>query len=160
MVQIGWTALLLVTNRGQWQALSDHPILIPNAVEELLRASTRAGAGIAGIPRYARTGFEIDDVVIRAGDLLLLDIGSANHDPAVIVDPDSVDVVRKHAAHLTFGCGVRYCIGAPLARIDLKMVFTQLIQRFPSMRLTVEPTTLRVRRDALAGGLCELPVAW
>ena len=134
--------------------------LIPNAVEELLRASTRGGAGIAGIPRYARSDFEIDDVAIRAGDLLLLDIGSANHDPAVFIDPDSVDVVRKQAAHLTFGYGAHYCIGASLARIELKTVFTQLIPRFPSMQLTVDPTTLRVRRDVLAGGLGVLPVSW
>ena len=160
VVQIGWDALLLLTNRGQWQALSNNPALIPNAVEELLRASTRGGAGIAGIPRYARTDFEIDDVAIRAGDLLLLDIGSANHDPAVFIDPDSVDLVRKQAAHLTFGYGAHYCIGAPLARIELKTVFTQLIPRFPSMQLTVDPTTLRVRRDVLAGGLAELPVSW
>jgi cytochrome P450 len=160
VVQIGWDALLLLTSRVQWQALSDDPALIPNAVEELLRASTRGGAGIAGIPRYARTDFEIDDVAIHAGDLLLLDIGSANHDPAVIIDPDSVDVVRKHAAHLTFGYGAHYCIGAPLARIELKTVFTQLIPRFPSMQLTADPATLRVRRDVLAGGLSELPVSW
>ena len=160
VVQIGWDALLLLTNRAQWQALSDDPALIPNAVEELLRASTRGGSGIAGIPRYARSDFEIDDVAIRAGDLLLLDIGSANHDPAMIIDPDSVDVVRKHAAHLTFGYGARYCIGAPLARIELRTVFTQLIPRFPSMQLTVDPRTLRVRRDVLAGGLGELPVSW
>jgi cytochrome P450 len=159
VVQIGRGALLLLTNRGQWQALSDDPSPIPNAVEELLRASTRGGAGIPGIPRYARTDFEIDDVAIRAGDLLLLDIGSANHDPAVFIDPDSVDVVRK-ATHLTFGYGAHYCIGAPLARIELKTVFTQLIPRFPSMQLTVDPTTLRVRRDVVAGGLGELPVSW
>jgi cytochrome P450 len=126
VVQIGWDALLLLTNQVQWQALSDDPALIPNAVEELL----------------------------------LLDIGSANHDPAVIIDPDSVDVVRKHAAHLTFGYGAHYCIGAPLARIELKTVFTQLIPRFPSMQLTADPATLRVRRDVLAGGLSELPVSW
>jgi cytochrome P450 len=160
VVQIGWDALLLLANRAQWQALSDDPALIPNAVEELLRASTRGGAGIAGIPRYARTDFEIDDVAIHAGDLLLLDIGSANHDPAVIIDPDSVDVARNHAAHLTFGYGAHYCIGAPLARIELKTVFTQLIPRFPSMQLTVDPATLRVRHDVLAGGLRELPVSW
>jgi cytochrome P450 len=139
---------------ASWQRCA----LIPNAVEELLRASTRGGAGIAGIPRYARSDFEIDDVAIRAGDLLLLDIGSANHDPAVFIDPDSVDVVRKQAAHLTFGYGAHYCIGASLARIELKTVFTQLIPRFPSMQLTVDPTTLRVRRDVLAGGLGELHV--
>jgi cytochrome P450 len=160
VVQIGWDALLLLTNPGRWQALWDNPALIPNAVEELLRASTRSGAGIAGIPRYARTDFPIEGVTIRAGDLVLLDIASANHDPAVFTGPDSVDLGRKHAAHLTFGYGSHYCIGAPLARIELKTVFTQLIPRFPSMRLTVDSATLTARHDVLAGGLDELPVAW
>jgi cytochrome P450 len=160
VVQIGWDALLLLTNPGRWQALSDNPALIPNAVEELFRASTRGGAGIAGIPRYARTDFQIDGVTIQAGDLVLLDIGSANHDPAVFIAPDSVDLGRKQAAHLTFGYGAHYCIGAPLARIELKTVFAQLIPRFPSMQLAVDPATLTVRHDVLAGGLVELPVAW
>jgi len=160
VVQIGWDALLLLTNPGRWQALSDNPALIPNAIEELLRASTRSGAGIAGIPRYARTDFQIERVTIRTGDLVLLDIASANHDPAVFMDPDSVDLGRKQAAHLTFGYGSRYCIGAPLARIELKTVFAQLIPRFPSMQLAVDSATLTARRDVLAGGLSELPVAW
>ncbi len=160
VVQIGWDALLLLTNPAMWQELSENPALIPNAIEELFRASTRGGTGIAGIPRYARTDVEIDGVIIRAGDLVLLDIGSANHDPAVFIDPDAVDLGRKQSLHLTFGYGTRYCIGAPLARIELKTVFTQLIPRFPSMQLTVDPATLTVRRDVLAGGLDELPVAW
>jgi cytochrome P450 len=159
VVQIGLGAVLLLTNRDQWRALLDNPALIPNAVEEVLRAAS-TGGGVGGIPRYARTNFDIDGVTIRAGDLVLLDIGSANHDPAVFADPERTDVARKEAAHLTFGYGARYCIGAPLARIELKAVFAQLIPRFPSMHLTVDPAKIPTRRDVLAGGLVELPVSW
>jgi cytochrome P450 len=159
VVQIGLGTSLLLTNRDQWSALLDNPALIPNAVEELLRAAA-TGGGVGGIPRYAHTDFDIDGVTIHAGDLVLLDIGSANHDPAVFADPEHTDVARKEATHLTFGYGARYCIGAPLARIELKMVFGQLIPRFPSMHLTVDPATLPTRRDVLAGGLVELPVSW
>jgi cytochrome P450 len=159
VVAVGFGALSLLSNPGQWRALLDNPALIPVAVEELLRV-TSSGGGVGGIPRYARTDFEIDGVPIRAGDLVLLDIGSANHDPAVFGEPDRLDIARTEAAHLTFGYGARYCIGAPLARIELKTVFSQLIPRFPSMRLTVDPATLTVRNDVLAGGLAELPVAW
>jgi cytochrome P450 len=159
VVQIGLGALLLLTNRDQWQTLLDNPALVPNAVEELLRAAS-TGGGVGGVPRYARTDFDIDGVTIHAGDLVLLDIGSANHDPAVFAAAERIDVARKEAAHLAFGYGARYCIGAPLARIELKSVFAQLIPRFPSMRLTVEPATLPVRCDVLAGGLVELPVSW
>lgn len=159
VVAIGFGALTLLSNPDQRQALLDNPALIPVAVEELVRA-TSSGGGVGGIPRYARTDFEIDGIAIRAGDLVLLDIGSANHDPAVFGEPDRLDIDRKGAAHLTFGYGARYCIGAPLARIELNTVFSQLIPRFPSMHLTVDPATLTVRNDVLAGGLIELPVAW
>jgi cytochrome P450 len=159
VVQIGLGAMLLLTNRDQWQALLDNPALIPNAVEELLRAAT-TGGGVGGIPRYARADFDIDGVTIHPGDLVLLDIGSANHDPEVFTDPERIDVARKEAAHVAFGYGARYCIGAPLARIELNTVFAQLIPRFPSMHLTGDPATLPTRRDALAGGLVELPVSW
>lgn len=159
VVQIGLGTLLLLTNRDQWRALLDNPALIPNAVEELLRAAAIA-TGVGGIPRYARTDFDIDGVTVHAGDLLLLDIGSANHDPLVFADPDRVDIARQEASHLAFGYGARYCIGAPLARIELKTVFAQLIPRFPSMHLTADPATLPTRSDVLAGGLVTLPVSW
>jgi cytochrome P450 len=159
VVRIGLGTVLLLTNRDQWQALLDNPALIPHAVEELLRAAT-TGGGVGGIPRYARTDVDIDDVTVRAGDLVLLDIGAANHDPAAFAQPERVDIARKEVAHLTFGHGARYCLGAPLARIELKAVFSQLIPRFPAMHLTVDPATLPMRRDVLAGGLVELPVSW
>lgn len=159
VVHIGSGALLLLTNRDQWQALSDSPELIPHAVEELLRAATTRG-GAGGIPRYARTDFRIDDVAVHAGDLVLLDIASANHDPVAFGHPERVDIARKDAAHVAFGYGGRYCLGAPLARLELKAVFAQLIPRFPTMRLTVDPASLPMRRNVLAGGLVKLPVSW
>jgi cytochrome P450 len=159
VVQIGLGALLLLSTPDRWRTLLADPALIPNAVEELLRA-TATGGGVGGIPRYARTDFDIDGVAIHAGDLVLLDIGAANHDLAAFHDPDRFDMIRTEAGHLTFGYGAHYCIGAALARIELKTVFAQLIPRFPSMHLTVDPATLTVRCDVLAGGLVELPVAW
>ncbi|UUV28666.1 cytochrome P450 [Amycolatopsis roodepoortensis] len=157
VVQIGMGALLLLANPGQWNALLDNPGLVPNAIEELLRAPGKSGGGI---PRYARTDFEIDGVTIQAGELVLLDNGAANHDPAVFAEPDHVDVTRHASAHLTFGHGLRYCIGAPLARMELQAVFTQLIPRFPTMRLAVPVEDLTIRRDVLTGGLTALPVTW
>ncbi|MEE6135094.1 cytochrome P450 [Mycobacterium sp. 050128] len=159
VVHIGLGALLLLTNHEQWQALLDNPALIPNAVEELLRAAT-TGGGAGGVPRYARTDFVVDDATIHTGDLVLLDIAAANHDPAAFTHPEAVDIARNDATHVAFGYGGRYCIGAPLARAELNSVFTQLIPRFPSMRLAVDPATLPMRRDVLAGGLVTLPVSW
>lgn len=158
VTQIGIGALLLLTNPDQWQALAEDPALVPNAVEELLRAP---GKGGGGIPRYARMNLEVDGVTIRAGELVLLDNGAANHDPAVFTEPDRVDIGRETArAHLTFGHGLRYCIGAPLARLELQAAFGGLTARFPTMRLAVPVRRLTLRRDMLTGGLAELPVTW
>ncbi|SFP70582.1 pentalenolactone synthase [Amycolatopsis arida] len=157
VVKIGLGTLALLTNPDQWEALRRDPDLVPNAVEELLRTARKGGGGV---PRYARTDLEVRGVPIRAGDLILLDLGAANHDPAVFTDPDRVDVTRPAAAHLAFGHGIRYCIGAPLARMELCAVFAQLVTRFPDMRLAVPITELALRNDVLAGGLSELPVTW
>jgi cytochrome P450 len=157
VVAIGLGSLLLLTHPGQQHALRDDPALIPAAVEEMLRAP---GTGGGGIPRYARADVEISGVTVRAGDLVLLDNGAANHDESVFGDPDRFDITRQAASHLTFGHGRYYCLGAPLARIELQAVFSQLIPRFPAMRLAVPAGELRLNSDVLTGGLAELPVSW
>ncbi|WP_420716073.1 cytochrome P450 [Mycobacterium sp. 94-17] len=149
--------LLLLTNGHQWRALAGNPALVPNAVEETLRAA-RWGEGV--FPRYARTDLEIDGVTIKAGELVLLSVGAANHDPTVFADPDRVDITRRAPGHMTFGHGGRYCIGAPLARIELNAVFSQLTSRFPTMCLAVGIEDLTLRGGRLFGGLPELPVRW
>jgi pentalenolactone synthase len=157
VVQIGLGALELLTSRAQWQALATDQNLVAGAVEELLRTARRQGNGV---PRYARTDLTIDDADVRAGDLVLLHTHAANHDPDVFPHPERLDVTRAAGGHLTFGHGARYCIGAPLARVELRSVFGQLPRRFPAMRLAVDPARLRQREDTLTGGLEELPVEW
>lgn len=157
VVQIGMGALALLANPDQWRALSDDPELVTNAVEEIMRVP---GGGGGGIPRYARTDMEVDGSAIRAGDLVLLDIGAANHDPAVFPSPDRVDISRPAPAHLAFGHGARYCIGALLARMELRTVFSRLVPRFPTMELAVPVDQLTMRTDVLTGGLVGLPVTW
>jgi pentalenolactone synthase len=157
VVQLGLGALLLLSHPDQWQAMTESPDRISGAVEEILRAP---GKGGGGIPRYARTDFDISGVTIQAGDLVMLDNGAANHDPAVFLDPDRFDITRRAASHLAFGHGARYCIGAPLARIELQVALAQLVRRFPTMRLAVPVEELTVRGDVLTGGLVDLPVAW
>ncbi len=154
---IGMGALCLLANPGQQQALINDPGRITSAVEEILRAPGRSGGGI---PRYARTDLQIGEVTVRAGELVLLDNRAANHDPAVFPSPDRFDITRQGPAHLSFGHGAHYCLGAPLARIELQAVFSQLLARFPGMRLAVPVEELRVRSDTLTGGLTKLPVEW
>lgn len=157
VVQIGLGALLLLSHPDQWQALGEAPDRVPDAVEEILRAP---GKGGGGIPRYARVDFDICGVTIQAGDLVMLDNGAANHDPDVFPDPDRFDATRRAASHLAFGQGARYCLGAPLARIELQVALAQLVRGFPTMRLAVPVEELAVRGDVLTGGLVELPVVW
>ncbi|MBF8186188.1 cytochrome P450 [Nonomuraea sp. K274] len=154
---IGEGALWLLATPGQWEALAGDPSLIDAAVEEILRAP-RMGGG--GIPRYARTDLEVAGIHVRAGDLVLLDTGSANHDASVFADPDRFDLDRPAVPHLTFGHGVRYCIGAPLARIELQVVFSQLAARFPTLRLGCAVEELTFNADVLTRGLTALPVTW
>ncbi|QFY09545.1 cytochrome P450 [Nonomuraea phyllanthi] len=150
-------ALWLLAHPRQWQALVEDPSRIDAAVEEILRAP---GLGGGGIPRYARTDLEIAGVHVREGDLVLLDIGAANHDAAAFTDPDRFDIGRAAVPHLTFGHGARYCIGAPLARIELQVVFSQLAARLPTLKLGCAPEGLTFNAHVLTGGLTALPVAW
>ena len=140
----------------QWRKLIANPALIGTAVEEIARFDT----AVPFLFRIAKQDLTIGDRWVPAGSVVALGLGAANHDPAVFGDPDRVDIARKHSAHLTFGYGPRYCIGAPLARLELKTALGELIPRFPTMRVTVDPATLAMRCDALAGGLLELPVTW
>ncbi|MFE3459487.1 cytochrome P450 [Nocardiopsis aegyptia] len=157
VVQIGLGVLHLLADRDQYRALVADPGLVPGAVEEILRAPRKGGDGV---PRYARVDFELAGVTIAAGDLVLCDIGSANHDPDAFADPGRVDVTRNASAHLGFGHGARYCLGAPLARVELRAVLEVLTRRLPGLRLAVAADELSTRRDVLTGGLTALPVTW
>ncbi|MET9211510.1 MULTISPECIES: cytochrome P450 [unclassified Nocardia] len=155
VVEIGLGVKRLLENPEQWQALVRDPDLVPTAIEELLRV-----APMPRIPRYARDDAELDGCPVRRGDLVLLDLDSANHDPAVFPDPDRFDVTRTGAAHVTFGHGLRHCVGAPLARIELQTVFRQLVTRFPTLELAVDPSEISLRTTTFTGGVRELPVRW
>ncbi|MGW0705679.1 cytochrome P450 [Streptomyces sp. NPDC002643] len=159
VARIGTGASLLLANPEQWRKLRDDPSLVPSAVEEILRMSM-PNPHNGGMPRYARTDLEIDGTTIRAGDFVLLNIIAANHDGTVFTDPERVDVTRRTPGSLTFGHGMYSCVGAPLARMQLQLVFARLIERFPTMRLAVDVEKLRLRHDTLIGGLVELPVTW
>jgi pentalenolactone synthase len=155
--QIGKGALQLLAVAGQWTALARDPSRVPAAVEEILRTT---GKGGSGIPRYARDNVQIGGVDIAAGELVIFDLGAANHDSAALADPDRFDPGRDNRRHLAFGHGLRYCIGAPLARIELQVVFTALISRFPDLRLAADPRELTVDTDTLTSSLAGLPVTW
>jgi cytochrome P450 len=156
VVALGQGVLWLLADRPQWEALVDDPALVDGAVEELLRVQNQGGDGI---PRYARIDLELAGVPVKAGDLVLLDTGAANHDTSAFEDPDRFDVTRGMTGHLAFGHGAHYCIGAPLARIELQVALTRLVTRFPTLRLDAKVEELTFS-PTLTGGLTSLPVAW
>lgn len=156
-VEIGLGAVILLAEPQRWRALADDPSVVPSAIEEILRVSRR-GTGV--LPRYARTDIEFAGVTIKAGDLVLLCNASANHDASVFPDPERVDISRAPGKHLTFGYGTRYCVGAPLARLEMSTVFSQLASRFPTMRLAKNLDELVPPAGTLFGGLTEVPVRW
>ncbi|WP_414166774.1 cytochrome P450 [Streptoverticillium reticulum] len=129
----GWWALF--RHPGQLAALRRDPALVPQAVEELMRYDTP----LQLFERWVLDDIEIDGTVIERGSEVALLLGSANHDPAVFPDPERLDVTRTGSAHLSFGAGIHYCLGAPLARLELAAVFGALLQRVPDLRLVAEP---------------------
>ena len=100
---------------------------------------------------------ELDGHLMQKGQLVAAMVGAANHDPAVFLDPEQLDVRRKNIKHLAFGSGVHLCIGAPLARLELKIAFETLIRRFPDLRLDPERPH-RWRTSAGNRGPKSLPV--
>jgi len=157
VVRIDVGTLLLLAHPDQREALLADASLLPTAVEEILRLSDTGGSGV---PRYAKADLEVAGARIGAGDAVIMNGGAGNHDERVFPDPERFDVARRPNPHLTFGHGPRFCIGAPLARIELQTVFARLFRRFPTLRLTVPMDRLAVRTDLLTGGLTGLPVTW
>lgn len=157
VVRIDIGTLLFLTHPNQRQALLNDPELISTAVEEILRLSN---TGASALPRYAREAIEIGDVTIQPGEAVLLSGGAANRDERVFGEPDRFAIERQPNPHLTFGYGSHFCLGAPLARIELQAVFARLLSRFPTLRLAVPPEEIRFRTHVLTGGLFELPVTW
>lgn len=122
----------LLTHRHAWEALCLDPSLIPDAVEELLRYDT----SVISWRRRTLKPVEIAGVAIPEGANLLLMLGSANRDPAQFPEPDVLDIRRENAKdHISFGIGIHFCFGAPLARLELRVILEHLTRRLPEMRL-------------------------
>jgi cytochrome P450 len=164
MTAIDRGVLLLLTNPAQREALQRDPAIAAQVVEEILRVphpvSGPPESRPGGIPRWTSADIEIGGATIPAGDLVLLSVESANLDDRAFACPEAFDVTRENNPHLTFGYGPHFCMGAPLARIELQAVFGTLLGRFPTLRLAVPVEELRPRTGLLTGGIVELPVTW
>jgi cytochrome P450 len=132
---IGGGLRYLIGNPDQWAMVVADRALIPKAVEEMLRFDPP----ILGQRRIALRDIEIGGVSIPAGSQLMLTVASAHRDEEKFENPDVFDVTREGArAHLSFGKGAHLCLGAPLARLEMKVMLEVLADRLPGMRLVPE----------------------
>ncbi|WP_188192121.1 cytochrome P450 [Nonomuraea sp. SYSU D8015] len=151
---------MLLSERERFEAVIDDPDLIPGTVEEVLRLDTTLSA-IGGVPRFITEDIELGGVTVPAGTTLIPTIPSANRDPAKFPDPDRFDPRRENSnQHLTFGAGPHYCLGQPLARLELQVVLGTLTRRLPGLRLRDSPADLRLRTGGMSGGLQDVWVTW
>ena len=129
---IGNGLMELLRHRSQWEKLCEDSSLIPNAVEELLRFGPSVFAWRRKVKKPARVG----TVDLPEGANILMLLGSTNRDEATFPEGETLDVTRANAKeHLSFGLGIHYCLGAPLARLEAKIVLEELTARLPGLRL-------------------------
>jgi cytochrome P450 len=154
MIALGMYALF--AHPDQLASLRDEPGIVNQAVEELMRYLTIAHTGV----RTALTDVELGGQLIAKGESVTLSLMAANRDPDRFPNPDVLDLRRDDGGHLGFGHGIHQCLGQQLARIQMRVAFPALLNRFPTIELAVpmDEVPLRVRADIY--GLHQLSVTW
>lgn len=155
MLALGTFALL--RNPAQLAALRADPALAEPAVEELLRYLSVATTFL----RTTLEDVELGGRTIEAGTTLILSYHTANRDPEHFADPDVLDLRRPDRGHLAFGHGTHLCLGAQLARVELRVALPALVRRFPTLRLAVPADEVELRPEtADVHGVKSLPLTW
>lgn len=154
---LGLGTIALLQRPEQLAAVRDDPDAIGPAIEELLRYLSVVQNAI---PRIATADVQVDGVLIPAGSVVILSLPSANRDPHFIDRPDTLDIVRGAPGHLAFGHGVHHCLGAPLARMEMRIAFPALLRRFPRLALAQDLADVPFRELNLIYGAESLQVSW
>ncbi|MFD6887461.1 cytochrome P450 [Streptomyces sp. NPDC059957] len=150
-------AFALLQNPEQLAALRADPALVDQAVEELLRYLSVAKSFM----RTALEDVEVGGQTIEAGTTVVLSYNTANRDPERYADPHALDLGRDSGGHLAFGHGIHLCLGAQLARVEMRVAFSALLGRFPTLRLAVPAEKVALRPEtADIYGVKSLPVTW
>ncbi|QOQ56648.1 cytochrome P450 family protein [Bacillus amyloliquefaciens] len=152
---LGSGTLALLLHKDQLENIKRQPDTIQMAVEELLRYTSPV---IMMANRWAIEDFTYKDVSIKKGDMIFIGIGSANRDPEYFDEPDTLNVARTPNRHISFGFGIHFCLGAPLARMEASIAFNALLKRFPNIELNGAPADLTWRKNVFLRGLETLPV--
>jgi cytochrome P450 len=148
---VGNGVAALLAHPDQLAAVRADPALVPSAVEELIRYDSP----LQLFERTATADTEIGGVVVEKGTKVAALLGAANRDPAVFDDPDRLDVTRADNPHLGFGAGIHFCVGAPLARVELQASLATLLRRFPALAAAEAPQR---RPEFVIRGVRSLPV--
>src|SRR5258706_6448995 len=144
----------LAEHPDQLRLLQADPELLPNAVDEMIRWT----APVRHFMRTAQVDTEVAGVAIAKGDWLYLSYLAGNLDPVVFDDPLRFDITRHNAdRHIAFGYGIHFCLGAQLARVELRSLFGQLVPRLESLELAGEPQTAKT---TFVGGHKTVPIRY
>lgn len=154
---MGNAVLTLLRHPEQLAGLRANPGRMARAVEELARFDGPLGLTAA---LYPRSDTELDGVRLPRGAKVRVGLLAANHDEAVFADPGRLDLDRDPCPHLAFGQGIHYCLGAPLARLEVGILLRVLLERFPDLRLAVPEAELNWLKHPTFRGLVRLPLAW
>ena len=150
---IGNGMLALLRNPEQMGALRQTPDLMSSAIEELLRFDAPVQLDV----RVALEDVEFDGREVKKGQGIMVLLGSANRDPEVFSEPDRLDLSRQEANHISFGRGIHHCLGASLARLEGRLTFEAIMERFGDLRMQTDRPVFR--DNIILRGLDVLPVS-
>jgi cytochrome P450 len=157
MIALGTLTLLQHPEQLTLLRDTDDDKLVASTVEELLRYLNIVHNGRM---RAVREDIEVAGQIIRAGEGVIMPNEIANRDPQVFPDPDRLDITRDARSHVAFGFGVHQCLGQPLARMELQVVYRTLYRRIPTLRPATDLDQIPFKHDGMVYGVYELPVAW
>ena len=150
---IGNGMLALLRNPEQLEVLRQSPDLMPSAIEELLRYDAPVQLDV----RVALEDVEFDGRQVKKGQGIMVLLGSANRDPEVFSEPDRLDLTRQEANHISFGRGIHHCLGASLARLEGRLTFEAIMERFADIRMQTDRPVFR--DNIILRGLEVLPIS-
>ncbi|MEE6175246.1 cytochrome P450 [Mycobacterium sp. 050134] len=146
----------LLRHRDQWDALRRDPALLPGAIEEMLRWTSP----VKNMCRTLTADTDLHGTALRGGEKIMLLFESANFDEAVFDQPESFNIHRNPNSHMAFGFGTHFCLGNQLARLELSLMTTRVLQRLPDLRLAADDSALPLRPANFVSGLESMPVVF